>query len=505
MNCVPVRQLYKRVTVQHLWAVVILAGVFIFVNTHPIRPHDFWWHIAAGREIRTTGQIPHLDTYSYTAPGAPYASYQMFWLMEVVLYTIYRIGGLALIVFHQSLVVTSAYLLIFLTALRGTNHWRLSAFGLLFAATLGLNDWNVRPQVIAFLLGAVFIYLIQRLRAGGRREWAVLFPLGMLVWVNSHGSFPIGLLVIGLWLGDEIWKLISAPWIRHAPINAKNILLPGIILLISAMTCLINPRGFGVFQYLHNMGENAVVQELVVEWSPPRFSTLSGGLFLGALLLTLVILAVSPRRPTFYQLGAFICLAGLGLGTSRGIVWYGLIMGPIVAEHSYAILGSIRSHIRPGIENAGSPAITWAIIVIISALSIISLPWFKDWLPMPADKAGLISMETPVAATEFLQINQPPGNLFHAMSFGSYLIWAAQPEYRVFVDSRIELYPETVWRDYLEISAALGDWEERLQEYDVRTLMLSRMEQPGLVMAAEGSNNWELVYEDTAALIFIAR
>ena len=102
MNCAPVRQLFKRVAVQHLWVVVILAGVFIFVNTHPIRPHDFWWHIAVGREILTTRQIPHIDIYSFTAPGAPYASYQMFWLMEMVLYTIYRIGGPALIVFHQS-------------------------------------------------------------------------------------------------------------------------------------------------------------------------------------------------------------------------------------------------------------------------------------------------------------------------------------------------------------------------------------------------------------------
>ena len=91
------------------------------------------------------------------------------------------------------------------------------------------------------------------------------------------------------------------------------------------------------------------------------------------------------------------------------------------------------------------------------------------------------------------------------MSFGSYLIWSAQPDYPVFVDGRIELYPTTVWMDYLEISQASGDWEQRLQAYGVHTLMLSIKEQPGLVEAVTNNPYWELVYEDEAALVFIVR
>jgi hypothetical protein len=32
----------------------------------------------------------------------------------------------------------------------------------------------------------------------------------MLVWVNSHGSFPVGLLLLGIWLGDETWQVYAA-------------------------------------------------------------------------------------------------------------------------------------------------------------------------------------------------------------------------------------------------------------------------------------------------------
>ncbi|MBN1261812.1 MAG: hypothetical protein JXB35_14135, partial [Anaerolineae bacterium] len=65
----------RHLSIEHLWPLAVLVGIFVFVNTHPIRPHDFWWHAAVGREIVTTGQIPQIDTYSFTAPGAPYLSY----------------------------------------------------------------------------------------------------------------------------------------------------------------------------------------------------------------------------------------------------------------------------------------------------------------------------------------------------------------------------------------------------------------------------------------------
>ena len=89
------------------------------------------------------------------------------------------------------------------------------------------------------------------------------------------------------------------------------------------------------------------------------------------------------------------------------------------------------------------------------------------------------------------------------MSFGSYLDWAAQPAYPVFVDSRIELYSESVWRDYLKISAAQPGWIEKLEAYNVEILMLSPSEQPMLIAAAEDSPRWQRVYADDVAVIFL--
>jgi hypothetical protein len=489
-------------SIEHLWGLVVLMGIFIFVNTHPIRPHDFWWHITIGREILTTRTIPTVDIYSYTETGQPYPSYQMFWLMETVLYAVYKLGGPALVVFLQSLMITGAYMIVFWICKLASNSWRIAAIGVLFAVALGINDWNVRPQGITFLLASLFLLVLYRYTKNPAWGWLVVFPLGMLIWVNSHGTFIIGLILIVLWWGQELWRVIIQRINREGIIEKKRIVVPGIMLGITVLACLVNPRGFGIIDYLRTLTSNSVVQNLVTEWAPPAFSTWMGAIFLCGLMACAILLAVSPKRPDFFQITTFLVFGLLGLKTSRGIVWFGLVMAPIVAIHLSAIVDQMsKTKTRP-VNQEGSRIINLFFVVVIIAMGVISLPWFKSILPLPTAKAGLISAETPVQATQVLLEKNLPGRVFNSMSFGSYLIWAAYPQYQVFVDSRIELFSEKVWMDYLNISNAEGDWQQKIWDYGVNTLMLSPAEQPALCAAVQKSDEWVTRYQDASAIIF---
>jgi hypothetical protein len=492
-----------RFTVEHLWGLVVLMGIFIFVNTHPIRPYDFWWHITVGREIVTNGTIPAIDVYSYTEAGQPYPSYQMFWLMEIVLYSLYKLGGPALVVFVQSLMITCAYLIIFWICKLTSNSWRIAALGVLFAAALGLNDWNVRPQGITFLLASLFLLAIYEYRKKPRWGWLAIFPVCMLIWVNSHGTFIIGLVLLGIWWGQEFWTAIRQRISHQQVVEAKRIVVPGIVFLITAYICLYNPRGLGIIDYLKTLTSNSVVQNLVTEWAAPTIRTTMGVIFFCGLIGSTILLVISPKHPDFFQIATFLVFGVLGLKTSRGSVWYGLVMAPIVAEHISVIVTRYQKTERKPANQDGSPLINILFIIVIILMGVITLPWFKNILPLPAAKAGLISAETPVQATQYLLKENPPGRVFNSMSFGSYLIWAAYPQYQVFVDSRIELFPEKVWLDYLQISNAEGDWESQLRDYGVNTLMLSPTDQPALVKAARTSSDWKMIYQDEETDIFI--
>lgn len=506
---------WRRFTIEHLWCLTVLAGVFVFLSTHPIRPHDFWWHIAAGREIVATGQIPTVDTWSFTVPGRPF-SYSVYWLMETLLYLVYAWGGPALVILTHTLVITTAYGLLLWLCWQVAGSWRAAALATLFAAALGFNDWNVRPQAITFLAAALYLWAIYSDRRRPARRWLVVFPLATLVWVNSHSSFFIGLFLLGLWLAEAIWQAGKAWWLSTGPADWRRLSPPGIALTLSALAALLNPQGAGILSYLNFMAGNPVIQNLVPEWMPPSFHTLHGSLFLVGLLVAATSLGLSPRRPDFFQVTTFLAFALLGLRTARGIVWFGIVMAPILADHGSSLaeqvgkLGLGRRGTQASGSTAGpqppdprSTVLNYVMAGAILAGVIASLPVFKQWLPLSLEKAGLISPETPVEATRFLLREHPPGPLFHSLAFGSYLIWAAQPDYSVFVDPRVDLYPAEIWLHYLEISTAYCHWEQQLEQYGIRTLMLSRQEQPALVQAVQASPRWRPIYQDAQALIFV--
>jgi hypothetical protein len=498
----------RRLSIKHLWVFAVLIGVFAFVNTHPIRPHDFWWHMAIGREIVDSGEIQRTELYSYTIPGPPSDSYKMFWLADVGIYAVYTLGGAPLSILIQSLIVTLAYAVILLLCFRISGSCRVAAFGAIFAAALGINNWNLRPQIVTYLLGALFLWAIYEYRMRPRKGWLLVFPALMFVWVNCHGSFLIGLALLGMWLLEEIVRAFRARLSGVRPAGSvpgrvgAHVWPPVIALFVTVLAAMVNPRGIGVFHYLMTLMGDPVVRNMVPEWAPPSFGSPGGIQFYVGLLLTTMILAYSPRRPDFVQAISFLGFAALALKTTRGIVWYGLVLAPVLSDHAFALYSKVRRSKHARGPSGGVPAINLAILGFLLFIAVISLPWFKHVLRFPAPKAGLISAETPVEATRFLLDEHPPPPAFHALSFGSYLIWAAQPDYRVFVDW-LEAYPPEIWHDYLLISNAGRGWNERLQSYGVRTLMLSPEEQPTLLDTIKARSDWQEVYQDPNAVIFV--
>ncbi len=493
-----------RLTTRMLWAVALITVVFTFVNMSQIAPNDFWWHMAVGRDILATGQIPAVDVYSYTMAGQPYLSYQMFWLMDVWLYGWFSLGGAELILFIQSLIITATYLIILVLCWQNSHKWGVTSFCLIFTILLGIYAWNVRPQAIAFLIGMIFLYAIYAYRRGANRAWLAVFPLGMLVWVNSHGSFLVGLLLLGIWLGDETWQVYAA-WRKGKRYSFQQLMTAAVILLLTTGVCTLNPRGMGIISYLITMTSNPAVQNTVPEWLPPSFTSPIGPIYFISILFSAVVLALSPRRPSFYQLATFVAFAALGLWTTRGVVWFGLVMAPVLADHLSAIRGGIPINQQLLIPNQKERFVNSGILCLLISLALISLPWFRGLIPMRADYRSPITQDTPVAAASFLVEQQPDGRIFNDMAFGSYLIWAAQPDYKVFADPRIELFPQDIWDDYQVISRAAPGWEQKLVDYEIRTLFLNPSVQGQLVQRVAGSDQWRLIYQDETAQIYQRR
>src|SRR6185437_3675233 len=180
------------------WMRALLAPALVFIATAIDRNYqtDLWHHLARGRAIVTEGRLLNNDCFTYTVSGQPLQDVNWGW--QVMAYHLYTLGGLPLVQVANSAILT--LMMAVLVALA----WRLSG-SLIAASAVGVfaffGLWQlliIRPQTLSLLL---FVILYGVLEGAARRRWLLLLPpLLMAMWVNVHGGFPIGLVLIGCYV-----------------------------------------------------------------------------------------------------------------------------------------------------------------------------------------------------------------------------------------------------------------------------------------------------------------
>jgi len=486
----------RHLSLAHLWALMCLAVIFVTQNLLVVRPHDFWWHVATGQWIVEHGRVPGVDLYSYTRLAEPYA-YGMWWLMQVVLYLLLRAGDLPLVIVFYSLTITAAYGLLLLANRRAAGgNLRWASLATLAAAVVGLNNWNVRPQILSILLFALTLYLLERYASApvNKRAIGALWALPPLfaLWANGHAGFAYGLLLLGTTALAE-----SVAWLR------RRRAFPGRLWLVtglSAAATLLTPLGPELLGNLIAIGRHPIMGQ-VQEWMPLTLRTPTGQVLFGFLAILVALLLISRHRPAPAESLRLLLFGGLALAAVRNTIWLGMVAAPVLAA-------SLRSwelqRGGSGLPRAGRPVVNAAMAALVGLVAALSLPWLRPYLPLPPERKAYLSAETPVEAVAFLRTLSRPGQVFHSDVFGSYMIWAS-PEVPVFIDPRIDLYPVEQWNDYIAVCLARYDWEAILARYQVDTLFLESEGMPWLVEAASASPNWERVYEDDQAVILRRR
>ena len=113
-----------------------------------------------------------------------------------------------------------------------------------------------------------------------------------------------------------------------------------------------------------------------------------------------------------------------------------------------------------------------------------------------------LSNSTPVKLTQFVKDTRPPAPLFNYMEWGGYLEQELYPQYQMFIDGRFEARQIQVWKDYLSVSRARADWQDTLNRYGVKTLILSKEFHGDLIHILQSAPGWHKVYEDKMGAVF---
>jgi len=238
-------------------AAVVLFGFRL--GARPIGDNSMFTHLRTGIDMVATGSIPRSDPYSFTA--ASHRWVVQSWLPEWSYGWAHRLGGYKLVVFEQAvLVALLAWLVVRLA--RAGSPLRTALAGIT-AVGVGTALWTPRPLLFGLICMALLIAIVER-----RRSPWLLLPVVWL-WVNSHGSFPLGLAWLGARaLGEGLdWRAWPRDTLRYVGWFVAGLLVS-----------VANPLGARLLTFPLTLGEKREAFQNIVEWRSPDFSR-SGGYF----------------------------------------------------------------------------------------------------------------------------------------------------------------------------------------------------------------------------------
>ena len=446
-----------------------MTFIALLIGLGSLNDNSFFTHLATGRIIWDSHHIPGHDPYSWTALGHPWVVQS--WLASVLYAGAEKIGGPGGVLIL--IAVTSAVL--------GALVWKLTApAGALLGRLLivapviivGVDGgWVERP----LLFGLISLTLVL-LAAEGRLDPRWLVPV-MWMWVNVHGSFPLGLVAIALLaLGRRLDH--EAPSVELAALKWAG---------IGTAVGAINPLGPRLLIFPAELLSRQQVLSNVLEWKAPAFTHIGQRAFLVELALAIVFVARRPSWRATLPLAAFAVASLVG---ARNIVVASIVFIPGLAR-GLADLGEITGAQRRSIHRTA--AIALVVIAVLSMIVAASGPVYSyNGYPVAAvtwaSRNGLLGPDSRVVARDFV---------------GNFVEGRYGTSVKVFVDDRFDMYPVSVLEDFNSFNSASPSWDTILGKYNPTAVLWAPSEPLGQFLAA--SDRWRVVYSDQEFLIAVPR
>jgi hypothetical protein len=312
-----------------------------------------------------------------------------------------------------------------------------------------------------------------------RTSWW-LVPVVWL-WVQSHGSFPLGL----AWLGARAvgegldWR----GWPRDA-MSYVGAFAAGLVVSV------VNPLGARLLTFPLTVGDKREAFQSIIEWRSPDFQ--HGGARVALVFMMLALLLLVRARLPWRDVVPVVTFFALALLALRNIPLTAIVLAPVLGR----VLRRPESAPPrpPGLATQNrmnrALAVTLGAAFVLFGVSTLS-------------GTGLSLVDYPRAAVTYLDeqgLLTADHRVAHADFVGNYLELRYGTQARVFVDDRYDMYPLAVSRDYRQL---LGAREESLGILDRRgvDVVLWDKDQP-LPNLLTLSGRWEQVWSEGTWVIF---
>jgi hypothetical protein len=493
------------------------------------------WHIRTGQQILVSHAVPRVDSFSSTMRGKPWFAWE--WFYDVLVGSLERWAGLNGVVWFTAVVIAAVFSWTFrLLIHRGTNVF-VALVLVLLAASASMIHFLTRPHVVSWLFTLAWFWILDssesdclqprsaECSAVGGRQRLWLLPLLILVWVNVHGGFLVGFVLVAIYWASAVWSamrlkddkfdefLAKMRW----QAQARSLALAG---FASAAASLANPYGWKLHLHIYRYLSNRFLMEHIDEFQSPNFHGVAQKCF--ALLVLAAMVALAARARDLRVSEGLVILFALysGFYASRNIpvssLLLALMIGPLLSDAIANLevrniwlrrrlagmaafterMGSVESSLQGNLWAIAAVAVTCWIAAHGGALGQ------TRWMDAHFD-----GKRFPIAAVDFLDRKSAEARGAEQSEavtvpdyWGGYLIYRLYPRTLVAVDDRHDLYGEEFFKSYLKMVHVEPGWDELLEQYQARRVLVPKSS--SLANILQQSPPWKSIYADDVAVIF---
>lgn len=466
---------------------VVLAALLVALTVFTVRTRfndpDLWYHLKIGEIIWNTHAIPRVDIFSFTANGHPWVAQE--WLSQVTLYGVYKFGGYTGLMLSlcalSSLIVVAAFSLCTLYS----GNVKVAFLGGLITWMFATVGFAIRPHMIGYLFLVCELLILHFGRSRNSR-WFLALPVLFALWINFHGSFFFGLLVLAValfcsFLQVEWGLVVSRRWEK----GQRNSLAIASVLSLAALT--FNPLGLKlVVNPIEVMGKLPINLAAVQEWQPPPLSEPRGLALIAVMGLIILVPLLRRAEFTIQELLLTALVFGFAVLHARMVFVFGIVAAPVLCRLLTDSWDRYERHRDRPLPNA--------ILIGASVLTCLFVFPSRHNLDLQIEKGN------PVKALEFIKHAGLSGPMMNEYVYGGYLIWAA-PQYKVFIDGRGDIFELTgVLSEYGDWITVNADPKVLLNKYHINLCLLSRDTPVTHVLPLVPG--WKLLYSDALSAVF---
>jgi hypothetical protein len=480
------------------------------------------WHIRTGQLILATHSVPRVDPFSSTLAGQPWFAWE--WLYDVVVGGLEHAAGLNGVVVFTALIIALTFSWTFRLLLRRGANLIVALLLVLLAVSAAMIHVLARPHVISWLFTVLWFWILEtsgenidsssrNSRSHTRALW--LLPLLMVVWVNVHGGFLLGFVLLGIYWLSAACQLFrrgnrfeDALQEIRAGKGTRELALIG---MLSALATFVNPYGWSLHVHIYRYLSNRFLMDHIDEFQSPNFHFVAQKCFAVLLLFTLVALAFAGRDDRGSKIGLAHGLLVLfavysGLYASRNIPVSALLLILVIGPQLSSVFEALADFVstsrhflqRMQTIESGLRGHLWPLMAIL----------LTCWVAFHGGKLGskplldthFDSKRFPVGAINYLQRQKIRDSVFAPDYWGGYLIYRLYPQMKVVIDDRHDFYGEAFLKSYLQTMHVEPEWQKFLDEHEVHLIVIPK--DSALANILLETPRWQAIYNDDVAIVF---